>query len=266
MVLTEKNGIKYYTFKGFEQLPHCFTTRVGGVSQGSYSSLNMAFREDKRENILKNYELVCNAIGVKKENTFWTKQVHGDNIVVATEEDRGKGLLKPRDIEEGYDGVITNIKDIVLTGFSADCVLVFFYDAKRKVIGVTHSGWRGTVKKIVQKTVQKMQTVFGCDPKDIVCGISPSIGLDHFEVDEPVVTEFKNTFGDTVDSYILEKGNGKYHIDLNSIVEYTLLGCGIDLNNIDKATVCTMCYPQLFYSHRIMGNSRGSMAGLISLR
>ena len=135
MILNENNGIKYFTFEKMNNIKHCFSTRVGGVSEGCYKSLNLAFRQDSRENVLENYRRICSVIGVDYKNTFWTKQVHTDRIVRACESDRGKGLFYDRQ-EEGYDALITNVKDVVLTGFSADCVLIFFYDPVNEAVDV----------------------------------------------------------------------------------------------------------------------------------
>lgn len=265
MILNENNGIKYFTFEKMNNIKHCFSTRVGGVSEGCYKSLNLAFRQDSRENVLENYRRICSVIGVDYKNTFWTKQVHTDRIVRACESDRGKGLFYDRQ-EEGYDALITNVKDVVLTGFSADCVLIFFYDPVNEAVGIAHSGWRGTVLKIGAKTVKAMGREFGTLPGDLICGIAPAIGKCCFQVDKPVVDEFLANIQDCGEFIIKDDScKGKYYIDLHSINEMILMNAGVKKENIENSRICTKCNSDLFFSHRLMGNERGSMAGMISL-
>lgn len=265
MELIKKGKLEYYRFDKLKNLRHCFSTRLGGVSEGCYSSLNLGFRNDEITNVIENYRIICNAIGCDYRTTVWTRQVHEDNILDVTEKDCGKGLLKPRQIE-GYDGVITNCKNVTLVGFSADCVLIYFYDPVKEVIAISHSGWRGTVKSIGSKTVDKMVRDYGCDVKNIICCISPAIGKCHFQVDAPVVDVFKEKY-DWVNEYIEpdNENKGKYYMDLHGINERILLNCGILADNIENSRICTMCDTEKFFSHRLMGNERGSMAGFLSL-
>ena len=259
----KKDKLEYYIFENIS-VRHCFSTRLGGVSEGVHASLNLGFREDKRENVLKNYDIICSAIGVEKENTFWTKQVHEDNIVVAHKDDRGKGLLRERTVPEGYDAIITNEKDIVLTGFSADCVLVFMHDPVQNAVAICHSGWRSTVKQIVPKVLNKMKKEFGCESRNIHCAISPAIGKECFQVGEEVSDEFIKVMPFALEYIMPDAENGgKRYIDLHGVIERQLRENGV--TSIDNSRLCTMCHPEEFFSHRIMGNERGSMAGLISL-
>lgn len=265
MKLTENNGVKYFTFNKLEGIRHCFSTRVGGVSEGCYESLNLAFREDKRENVIENYNRICTAIGTDSHNTVWTRQVHTDTVLRVYEADRGKGLFAPRR-EEGYDAVITDCKDVVLTGFSADCVLIFYYDKINGAVGIAHSGWRGTVSEIGAKTVKAMEREFGTNAGELVCCIAPAIGACCFQVDKPVVDEFiSNIPWSGVFIKTDAENDGKFYIDLHSINEQILVNAGVDRDNIENSRFCTKCHPELFYSHRLMGSDRGSLAGMISL-
>jgi hypothetical protein len=252
-------------FENMPSLKHCFSTRYGGVSSGCYGTMNLIFREDKPENVVENYKIICSAIGVDYRNTVWTRQVHDDVILNVTKEDCGKGLLRERNAE-GYDAVVTDCKDVVLTAFSADCVLVFFYDKVNEVAGIAHSGWRGTVKSIATKTVEKMVKDYGCKKENIVCGIAPAIAKCCFQVDMPVVSEFKKAF-DFAEDYITPDSEnvGKFYIDLHGVIERDLIGCGVPAENIENSGICTKCDPDRFFSHRVMGNARGSLAGLICL-
>ncbi len=265
MKLIKNGNVEYYAFEKLQQVKHCFSTRKGGVSEGCYASMNLGWREDKPENVIENYSRICSAIGCDSKNTVWTRQVHTDRIINITEADRGKGLFFERE-PEGYDGIITNCKNVVLTGFSADCVLIFFYDPVKKVIAISHSGWRGTVLAIGGKTVDKMVSDYGCKRENIICGIAPAIAKCCFQVDQPVVNSFRNAF-DWADEFI-EKDNeseGHYYIDLHGVNEEILVRAGILRDNIENSRICTMCNTDMFFSHRKMGNARGSMAGFISL-
>lgn len=265
MELVKKGNIEYYVFEKLKDIKHCFSTRQGGVSEGHYATMNLGWREDKKENVIENYKIICGAIDCDSHNTVWTRQIHTDKILNVTEADRGKGLFKERETE-GYDGIITNCKDVVLTGFSADCVLIYFYEPVKSVIGICHSGWRGTVLSIGAKTVDKMVSDYGCEREKIICGIAPAIGKCCFQVDKPVVNEFENAF-DWAWNFI-EKDNendGHYYIDLHGVNEEILVKSGVLRENIENSRICTMCNPDTFFSHRIMGNERGSMAGFISL-
>ncbi|MBQ6553935.1 MAG: laccase domain-containing protein, partial [Firmicutes bacterium] len=180
-------------------------------------------------------------------------------------EDRGKGLFTER-LADGYDGVYTKEKDVVLTGFSADCVLLFFYAPDVKAIAMTHSGWRGTVLEIGGKTADILAEKYGADKSKILAGISPAIGKCCFQVDKPVVDEFieklpwsKSFINDDTEN------EGKFYIGLHGINQQILENHGLRPENIENSRICTKCHPDLFFSHRVMGNERGSLAGLISL-
>lgn len=263
----KKDGLEYFIFDNLARagVKHCFSTRIGGVSKGCFSSLNLAFREDDPENVRENYRRICSAIGTDSKNTVWTRQVHTDNIIEVTSADCGKGLFSERQ-EEGYDGIYTNEADVVLTGFSADCVLLFFYAPDVKAAAMTHSGWRGTVLEIGGKTADILAEKYGADKTKMLVGISPAIGKCCFQVDKPVVDEFLNKLPWSNAFIEADKTTaGKFYIDLHGINQKILENHGISAENIENSRICTKCHPDLFYSHRITGNARGSLAGLISL-
>ncbi|MBQ9519818.1 MAG: peptidoglycan editing factor PgeF [Firmicutes bacterium] len=267
MKLIKKGKLEYYIFENLEKagVKHCFSTRLGGVSEGVHSSLNLSFREDKPENVIENYRIICEAIGTDNKNTVWTRQIHTDNVIEVTEADRGKGLFAERQAE-GYDGIYTNKKNVVLTGFSADCVLLFFYAPDVKAVAMTHSGWRGTVLEIGGKTADILAEKYGADKSQILAGISPAIGKCCFQVDRPVVDKFIAKLPWSKDFITEDKTeDGKFFIDLHGINQRILENHGLKTENIENSRICTKCHPDVFFSHRVMGNARGSLAGLISL-
>lgn len=268
MKLNILGNLKFYTFESFEKtnlVNHCFSTRHGGVSSGFCKSMNLSFKNDKKENVIQNFKIICNAIGCDYKNVVFSNQVHKDKIHIVTNKDRGKGLLKESDIKE-IDALITNENDIVLTTFYADCVPVYFLDPNKKVVAIAHSGWKGTLQNIAVKTILKMKKIFYTNVEDILVGIGPSICKSCFQVDEDLVNKFCYKF-DFAKKYIIkdEKLN-KYKIDLQSIIKKNLILIGVNKQNIELSNICTMCNKKDFFSHRVMGIERGSLAGLISLK
>lgn len=261
--LKSSGDLKYYTIDEFQKtglVKHGFSTRCGGVSENEYKSMNLRMHcDDKRENILKNYEIFSSEIGVNFENLVFSNQVHCDTIKSVGKEDMGNGITKPQKWD-GADGLITNEPGVPLCIFSADCVPVFFLDAEKKVIALVHSGWKGTALKISVKCVEKMAQEYGSNPKDIMVGIGPSIGVCHFEVGDEVADVFRDTFGDEV----LEM-HEKWHVNMQKAIEKSLLEKGILKTNIINAEVCTYCNSELLFSHRKTNGKRGVMAGIMEL-
>lgn len=262
--LKENGELKYYIIDEFEKtglVKHCFTTRCGGVSENEYKSLNLRMNcDDKKENILKNYKIICDEIDVNFENLVFSNQVHCDTIYTVGKEDMGNGITKPQKFD-GADGLITNVPGVPLIVFAADCVPVFFLDKKRRVIALVHSGWKGTVAGISEKCVKKMQAEFGSEPEDILAAIGPSIGVCHFEVGDEVAEVFREKFGESV----LEK-HEKYHVNMQKAIENGLVQNGILPENIINANICTYCNSDLLFSHRKTNGKRGVLAAIMELQ
>lgn len=238
---------------------HGFTSSVGGVSHGKINGFNFGFRvSDDPNSVKENYRILADDLDFDLNKTVLSKQTHTDNIRVVTVEDSGKGITKESDIED-TDGLITNIPGMTLVVFSADCVPILFYDKVKGVIGAVHSGWRGTVKKIGAKAVEKMQTVYGCNPKDICAAIGPSIGPCCFEFGSDAEDYFE-------DKYLTKKNNGKYLVDIWSVCRDTLLNCGISDENIDVSKVCTVCNCDKYYSYRKHKDNTGRQVAAIMLK
>lgn len=266
--IKQKNHLQYITFENLEKtnmVNHCFTTRLGGVSQGVYAQLNLSFtRGEEREKVLQNYIILCDALGFDFNSFVLCHQTHTTNIRVVTEQDRGMGVTKQSTIKD-TDALITNIPNIQLVAFSADCTPIFLLDTDKKAIAVIHAGWRGTVNSIAKKTIEKMTQTYGTNPKDIIAGIGPCIGQCCFQVDQPVVEEFHKKLSFAKDVIIPDTVAEKYKIDLWETNRRILIESGVPNTQIEICKICTMCHPQLFYSHRVMGNARGNMAAIITL-
>ncbi len=256
-----KNDLVYYTDEALDQsgnITHVFTTRLGGVSKGSLSSLNMGVnRPDTRENILENYRRVCDTVGLDYTRCVLAQQAHTSNIRIVTEADAGKGLIVPSDIKD-TDGLVTNIKNLPLVIFYADCVPVLLYDETSHVIATVHSGWRGTVSKIAENAINIMNSRFGCRPENITAVIGPSLCREHFETGLDVAEKFSS-----YPRCIVYK-NDKAYIDLWQVNRQILQNCGV--SNINISGLCTVCDTYEFFSHRGCGPDTGRMALIACLK
>lgn len=267
--LKEKNHVPYIQFKNLSAtgiVKHGFSTRKGGVSTGIFSSMNLNFkRGDDPDAVLENYRRMAAALNMRVEDMVLSDQTHTTNVRVITEEDRGKGILKPQDYSD-VDGMITNVPGIVLVTSYADCVPLYFVDPVRKAIGLSHSGWKGTVGHIGQKTVWNMHEVYGTEPKDIVAAIGPSICQSCYEVSDDVAEAFRANFtADEAADILLDKGNGKYQLDLWKANWYVLTDAGILPEHLSVTDLCTACHPDLLWSHRKTNGQRGGLSAFLSL-
>lgn len=267
--LKEKNHVPYIQFKNLSAtgiVKHGFSTRKGGVSTGIFSSMNLNFkRGDDPDAVLENYRRMAAALNMRVEDMVLSDQTHTTNVRVITEEDRGKGILRPQDYSD-VDGMITNVPGIVLVTSYADCVPLYFVDPVRKAIGLSHSGWKGTVGHIGQKTVWKMHEVYGSEPKDIVAAIGPSICQSCYEVSDDVAEAFRANFtADEAADILLDKGNGKYQLDLWKANWYVLTDAGILPEHLSVTDLCTACHPELLWSHRKTNGQRGGLSAFLSL-
>ncbi len=260
----QANGLTWLTSESLSLpgLAHGFSTRLGGVSTAPWDSLNLGIaRGDDPACVQENYRRFCAVIGTDERRTVLSRQVHEDNIRLVTEADAGKGLWRPRDYDS-VDAMICNTPNIPLVVFSADCGIILLYDSVQRAIGAVHAGWRGVAQGIVKKTVLAMSEQFGTKPSDLVCAIGPAIGQCCFETDDDVPAALRAALGADAEPYMLRRGQ-KWHIDLKAINAHWLRSIGVA--RIDICDHCTACMPQLYWSHRKMGNARGAQIAMIAL-
>lgn len=260
----ERDGVPYLSFPLFENtgiVNHGFSTRLGGVSAGCWSSMNISTtRGDNPEHVAENCRRIAQAIGVGVEDFTYTHQTHTTNVAVVEEKDRGSRFLET-------DGMVTDVPGICLVTFYADCVPLFFVDPVKKVIGLSHSGWRGTVGKMGKVTVEKMKFVYGCEPEDILAAIGPSICQDCYEVGKDVIEKFREVFAEPLmPKLFYEKDNGKFQLNLWEANRQVLLEAGIRKENMAVTNLCTHCNPDILFSHRMSGNRRGNLSAFLALR
>lgn len=272
MHLEEKTngGVTWLSFPALEQsgmVAHAFSTRMGGVSKGPFSTMNFSFtRGDDPEDVRENYRRMAEALGVDQNRMVLTWQTHTTNVRTVTEKDYGKGVVCDRDYRD-VDGLITNIPGVTLVTFFADCVPLYFLDTKRKAIGLSHSGWRGTVNRMGQMTLQAMHREFGTEPKDVTACIGPSICQDCYEVGAEVIEQFRENFSaDHHDKLFYEKPNGKFQLNLWEANRIVLSEAGIPDSQIFVTDICTYCNPDLLFSHRRTAEKRGNLCAFLSLK
>lgn len=259
--------LEYPLFQKKGIVKSAFSTRLGGVSEGYYSSLNLSFdRGDDPARVLENFKRIGASMGVAVEDMVLSKQTHTTNVRVVTEEDKGKGVIRERDYTD-VDGMITNVPGICLVTSYADCVPLYFVDPVKKAIGLSHSGWRGTVGKIGKNTVQLMQENFGSKPEDLLAAVGPSVCMDCYEVSEDVIGQFKEAFENKYwQELFYKKENGKYQLNLWKANELIFLESGILPEHMAITNVCTHCNSKILYSHRTMGNNRGNLCAFLALK
>ena len=261
-ILNENRDLKYLTVEEFSKtnrVRHCFSTRAGGVSENEYSSMNLRFNcSDSYENVLKNFEILSSEISVNYEHLVLTKQVHEDIIKCVDKSHWGNGIGFENQFDSA-DGLICGERNVPLTVFGADCLPVMFLDPENGVIATAHSGWKGTLLKISQKTAEKMINKYNSKPENIIVAIGPSIRVCHYEVSEELGERFFEAFG----GECVKMVDKKPHIDMQYAVKQQLADLGV--RNVIDSGICTYCNSDLYFSHRKTNGKRGVMVGIIEL-
>ncbi len=236
---------------GFEK--HCFTTKLGGVSEGHLAQTNLSFSREEKDKVLENYRRVTDAVGIDMGAMALTCQEHTDIVREIGKEYKDCGFYIS---ESAVDGYITNQKGICLCVFVADCVPVLIADPKNRAVAAVHSGWRGTAKGITKNAVKMMQSKYGSDPADLVAAIGPCISKCCYEVGQDVYEQFGRP------EFFTPRGD-KYMLDLVGANIAVLNEAGV--RQVDACCECTFCKSDLYYSHRATNGKRGNMAAMIEI-
>lgn len=235
-------------------LKHCFTS----------SDMNLRYGCDNKENgKVEDFNIISDFLGLLPKRIFFSKQEHTNNFTIIDRinlDDLGQDFTLGRIIADN-DGFISNLKDICFVSRHADCTPIILFDPVNKVHGNLHSGWKGSLQEISKLAIEAMIENYNSDPKDILAVLGPSISFEDFEVEKDVVDLFLNTFSD-IDTYIYQKNDVKYHIDLNAINIKILLESGLEASNILNIDLTTMSDP-LFHSYRRDGD-KFKLMGLIT--
>lgn len=249
--------IKYNWGKNNLPIISVVSTRIGGVSLKPYHELNMGYHVgDDPQKVTENRKIFCNTIGIKLDSLVLAQQVHGDNIMVVDERYAGCGAY---DFESGLpntDAIITNSNSIAIGILTADCVPVMLFDPNRKVIGVAHAGWKGSLLKIAANTVLKMKEIYGTEPSDCLASLGPFICKCCYEVSDSIIKQFENIFD-------YKPKNKENKLDLLQIIKIQLTKIGV--RDISSMELCTACNLNLFYSHRAENGLTGRMISLLKL-
>ena len=267
-IQNDYNGVVYHTSTTMDHpgLIHGFSTRLGGVSQGHFASLNLRGSgpdPDTPENVRENYRRFCAALGADLPGLVLSKQVHQDTVRHVTADDAGKGLLRP--VDYTADALVTNVPGISLMVFSADCTILLLHDPVSGSIGAVHAGWRGTALDLPAKAVAEMGRLFGAKPENIRVAMGAAIGQCCFETHDDVPEALRAAFGSGVEPFISPLGE-KWAVDLKAVSAWRLTLAGVPVEQIDNLSLCTACHPELYWSHRKTGDRRGVQGALICLR
>ncbi len=249
--------VPYFAFDLFSGVTHAVFTRRGGVSPPPWDSLNVGSTVgDDLARVHQNRERAFHALDRAPESVYDVWQVHGARVVVAT---------APRRADQPpvqADAILTDNPSVTLFMRFADCVPILLYDPCKGVVGLVHAGWRGTVQRVAAAAVQAMQQRFGSRSTDILAGIGPSIGPDHYVVGKEVESQARQAFGDQASS-LLPRRNGELIFDLWAANRLVLEQAGVEA--IEVAGVCTACDRQDWYSHRAEQGKTGRFGALIGL-
>lgn len=266
-VKRNSGDVLYLASQTLEQaggVAHGFSTRIGGVSEGMWAGLNLGVnRGDDPDHVRENYRRFLTAIGARGGKLAMTNQVHENCVRVVTSADWKEDPYEKVTFEA--DGLMTATPGVALMIFTADCIPVLLYDPVRRVIAAVHGGWRGTAAGIAARAVERMKDVYGCNGADILAAVGPGLCASCFETHEDVPNAMMAALGTHVLQHIQIKENGKFSVDLKGINKLQLEQAGLNPDHIDLCGECTACQPDKFWSHRKVGNNRGSMASVIQL-
>ena len=270
-----RRGALVYTMVPEIPVPHAFTTRLGGVDTGSHASLNLGYtRTADKHAVLENYRILCSALGLNENKIVCRRQVHGTRVDAVTSRD----LIPWDEPSPEGDGLMTDEKGLALLVFTADCVPLLLYDPVSGAVAALHAGWRGTVDGMAEEGVRAMVKAYGCDPKNLLAAIGPSIGPCCFEAGEEVKEAALHRLGAAAEALIsplpfgpgadsgYQAKEGKCFIDLKAFNRALFLRAGIPAENIAVSNDCARCNVDRYWSYRFHGNARGSQGLLVSPR
>lgn len=256
----ERGGVKVLVCRPLDEagFANGFSTRVGGVSAFPENALNLAgFDEDLAANIYENRRRFLDVFdGEFQLATAW--QVHGDGIKTVRSQ---AGIDNS---EERFDGLVSGIRNVLVGVKTADCVPVLIGDAKTGSFAAIHAGWRGTVRSIVARGVEAMQREFNSDPADMIAAIGPAACVKNYEIGQDVIDEFEAAFEGAA-KYFTPTRPGHAKIDLHLANKDQLLSCGVPMDRIYTAPLCTMERSDLFFSYRKEKKLYGKTGRLLSV-
>ena len=254
------NGLIFYQFDGLEyeaDVYHGAFTRLGGVSQAPFESLNLARSVgDDVKSVQENNRRMLRAFEMTPDHATTAWLVHGTAVAVMTQVDAGN-------YRQGFDAIITRERGLALTMRFADCVPIVFFDPVQRAIGLAHAGWRGVAGNVVSATVAALHDNFGSHPRDLWAGIGPCIGVDRYRVGQEVI-ELVTRACPPHAPIVHRRTDGSLHLDLNAAVRSQLHACGIE--NVEDSAICTASNTAEWFSHRAEQGRTGRFGVVIGLR
>lgn len=246
------------------------TTRKGGVSQGNYGEFNInEYSGDSLENIAANRKALASELGIEERRILVPHQVHGVEVAQV-----GADFFSlPDDVRkrtlEGVDAVMTTQKGVCIGVSTADCIPILLYDEAHSAVAAIHAGWRGTVARIVSKTMQEMGNAYGTNPKNLKAIIGPGISLDNFEVGDEVYEQFEKAafhMASIAEQRPAVAQPLKWHINLPLCNKLLLEQAGVREENILLSNICTYDHVDEYFSARRLGDKSGRIYTGIMLR
>lgn len=269
--IEDNTDLLYFTFDSLEKtgiVKHCFSSRLGGVSKAHLGTMNLSYtRGDEKECVDENFRRIAQVLDCKVEDIVCSDQTHTTNVRKVTASDKGKGVISERDYSD-IDGLITNETGIVLATFYADCVPLYIVDPVHCAIGLSHSGWRGTVNRMGAVTLQEMEKEYGTNPKDVLVAIGPSICQDCYEVSRDVAEAFWEAFPAQAqdEGLLYQKNEEKFQLNLWYANKCVFCEAGVPEAHIEVTDICTCCNPEILFSHRASKGMRGNLGAFLMLK
>jgi len=256
MIVQKSGKLVFYQFPHFNDsgLIHGIFTRLGGVSVSPWNSLNLGGTVgDDPSAVKENLNRLVKAVNSKIDQLAQVRQIHSARVV---------RIDQPVDAVDKADAMITNKPGPLLLMRFADCVPILYYDPKNRSAGIAHAGWQGTIKGVASQVVLEMGRNFGTDPEDLVVGIGPSIGPDHYQIGSDVLGLVEETFQQNAHQVLIWDGD-EVKLDLWKANRINLEKVGV--NNIVVSGICTGCNLEHWFSHRAEHGSTGRFASVIGL-
>lgn len=260
MIKHNNNGLRYYTFENFpaNRVDHGLYTRLGGQSQGPYQALNLGGTVgDRPEDVLANHQRLFESFGRPFESRFDVWQVHGKTMITADQPRPQNQKHQPA------DGIFTDNPEVTLLMRFADCVPLVYYDPIKRIVGLVHAGWQGTLQQVAAEGVRLLQEKYNSNPKDVIVGIGPSICGECYQVREDVYQQFLSEFGQDAEGFFTRRESGLY-LDLWAANIYTLKQAGV--RQIENADQCTAEHVDEWYSYRKEKGVTGRFGVVIALK
>lgn len=266
-ITKDNNMLGYKLLSSYSNISHFVTTRQGGISVGNYESFNCTpYSGDEEEAVYRNQQKLCNAFNLSPAQLLIPHQVHETEIAVIDNTYVELTPVERLQYLSGIDALITDQPGYCLCISTADCVPILLYDNQKHVIAAIHAGWRGTVKRILEKTIESMQKKYDTKPSHIIAAIGPSISLANFEVGDEVYQVFSDEGFDMKSVSSRNSNTGKWHMDLWEANRLQLMDSGVLTSHIEIAGICTYRDDKQFFSARRLGIKSGRiLSGIVLL-